>query len=112
MTFRARALTSLLVLAFAADEADSAVKPLPAFDRVMTMSAPRAIGDLELTDQNGVRKHLSDLAGAPTFVFFGFTNCADVCPVTMQKLALLKSSRAKQLAGLRVAFISVDGERD
>ena len=94
-----------------AGAAVAAAKPLPKFDRVMTMDTPRAVGDLAMTDQDGARR-ISDLAGAPTLVFFGFTNCPDVCPTTLQQLALIKSSRAKELAGLRIAFISVDGERD
>ena len=111
MTMRAHWLTAVLV-ATVATASGATPKPLPAFDRVMTMSSPRSVGDLELTDHNGARFALSDLAGAPALVFFGFTNCPDACPTTLQKLALLKSSRAKELAGVRVAFITVDGERD
>jgi protein SCO1/2 len=64
-----------------------------------------------MADQNGAAKRISDLAGAPTLVFFGFTHCPDICPTTLQQLALIKSSRP-ELTGLRIAFISVDGERD
>jgi protein SCO1/2 len=110
MTTRAMLLASLLVAS--AGIAFAATKPLPKFDRVMTMDAPRVVGDLAMTDQNGAPRRISDLAGAPTLVFFGFTNCPDVCPTTLRQLALIKSSRAKELAGLRIAFISVDGERD
>jgi protein SCO1/2 len=110
MTMRATLLASLLVAT--AGVAVAATKPLPKFDRVMTMDTPRAVGDLAMTDQNGAPRRISDLAGAPTLVFFGFTHCPDICPTMLQQLALIKSSRAKELAGLRVAFISVDGERD
>ena len=102
----------LLALLLVASTAVAATKPLPKFDRVMTMDTPRGVGDLAMTDQNGAPRRISDLAGAPTLVFFGFTHCPDICPTMLQQLALLKSSRAKELAGLRVAFISVDGERD
>ena len=110
MTMRATLLASLLVAS--ASVTLAATKPLPKFDRVMTMDTPRAVGDLAMTDQDGGPRRISDLAGAPTLVFFGFTNCPDVCPTTLRQLALIKSSRAKELAGLRIAFISVDGERD
>jgi protein SCO1/2 len=109
MTVRAALLATLLV---ASADAMAAVKPLPKFDRVMTMDTPRAVGDLAMTDQNGVAMRISDLAGAPTLVFFGFAHCPDICPTMLQQLALIKSSRGKELAGLRIAFISVDGERD
>ena len=49
----------------------AATKPLPKFDRVMTMDTPRAVGDLAMTDQNGAPRRISDLVGAPTLVFFG-----------------------------------------
>jgi protein SCO1/2 len=94
------------------DVSGTATRPLPSFDRVMTMSAPRVVGDMELTDQNGRRMRISDLAGAPTLVFFGFTSCPDACPTTLLKLGRLKAAQAKELKGLHVAFISVDGERD
>jgi len=110
MTIRALVLAALL--ATSASAMGAAPKPLPKFDRVMTMDTPRTVGDLAMTDQNGSPRRISDLAGAPTLVFFGFTNCPDICPTTLQRLALIKSTRAKELAGLRIAFISVDGERD
>ena len=102
----------VLLAAVASAAFGAAAKPLPKFDRVMTMDSPRAVGDFALTDQNGLTMHLGDLAGTPTLVFFGFTHCPDICPTMLRQLALIKSSRAKELAGLRIAFISVDGERD
>lgn len=91
---------------------EGGVKPLPAFDRVMTLAEPRAVGGLKLTDHTGAPRRLADFAGAPVLVFFGFTNCPEVCPTTLQKLALIKNSRAKELEGVRIVLVSVDGERD
>jgi protein SCO1 len=108
---RAARLAGLLA-AFAGAAVGASANPLPKFDRVMTIDTPRAVVDLAMTDQDGKARRISDLAGAPTLVFFGFTHCPDVCPTTLQKLALIKSSRAKELEGVRIAFISVDGERD
>jgi protein SCO1/2 len=110
MKMRATAMTVLLAAVAAA--AFGAAKPLPKFDRVMAVDTPRAVTDAALRDQDGKARRVSDLAGSPTLVFFGFTHCPDVCPTTLQKLALIKSSRARELEGLRIAFISVDGERD
>ena len=112
MTARGVLLVCALAGAFAGAAAAAGSKPLPNFERVMTLNAPRTLENASLTDHDGVRQRISDLAGAPTFVFFGFTHCPDVCPTTLRKLALIKASRAKELAGLRVVFISVDGERD
>jgi protein SCO1/2 len=105
---------SVLAVAVAAASAAAGArdKPLPAFERVMSLGEPRELVDVTLTDQNGKARKLSALAGKPTFVFFGFTNCPEVCPATLKKLALIQSKHAKELAGTRVVFISVDGERD
>jgi len=107
-----RAARLAMLLVASAGIASGAAKPLPKFDRVMAIDTPRAVVDLAMTDQDGKATRISDLAGAPTLVFFGFTHCPDVCPTTLQKLALIRASRAKDLGGLRIAFISVDGERD
>jgi protein SCO1 len=107
-----RAARLAMLLVASAGIAFGAAKPLPKFDRVMTIDTPRAVVDLAMTDQDGKATRIGDLAGAPTLVFFGFTHCPDVCPTTLQKLAMIKSTRAKQLEGLRIAFVSVDGERD
>ena len=105
---------SVLAVAVAAVSAAAGArdKPLPAFERVMSLAEPRVLVDVTLTDQDGKSRTLSALAGEPTFVFFGFTNCPEVCPATLKKLALIRSKHAKELSGTRVVFISVDGERD
>ena len=73
---------------------------------------PRAktIADFRLTDVRGQPFTLHDLQGKPNLVFFGFTHCPDVCPLTLAKLAQVKKSAA--LAGLQVLFVTVDPERD
>jgi protein SCO1 len=86
-------------------------QPLPALAGVMAIEA-RGVGHLAMTNQDGKPANLGDLAGAPALVFFGFTHCPEVCPATMQKLALIKRAQSRELAGLRVVLISVDGERD
>jgi protein SCO1 len=105
-------LAAVCAMAASPAQAEVAAKPLPSFDRVMALPAPRAIADLPMTDHTGAARRLRDFAGQPVLVFFGFTHCPDVCPMTIQKLALLESSRKKELAGARVVLVSVDGERD
>lgn len=112
VTGLATALTLSAATAAHAESASPALKPMPALERVMGMASPRPVTDFELTDHTGVRKRFSALAGQPTLVFFGFTNCPDICPTTMQKLAQLKAANAAELAKLQVVLISVDGERD
>jgi protein SCO1 len=69
-------------------------------------------GPFTLTDQNGRVISDRDFKGKPFVVFFGFTNCPDICPTTLFEMSeVLKrlGSDAEKTAGL---FISVDPERD
>jgi protein SCO1/2 len=84
---------------------------LPSFDGVMLQPTPKPLRDFELTDQDGRSFRFSSLRGAPALMLFGFAHCPDVCPTSLQKLALLKQSNP-ELKGVRVVMISVDAERD
>ena len=50
--------------------------------------------------------------GSATALFFGFTNCPDVCPMTLNKLTLILDELKKEKKTLKVFFISIDPERD
>lgn len=67
---------------------------------------------LSLPDQNGKVRTLADFKGKVTVVFFGFTQCPDVCPTTMAELAQIKQSLGADGERLQGVFITVDPERD
>ena len=69
-------------------------------------------GDFVLTDQFGVRTSLADFSGKVVVLFFGFTNCPDVCPTTMVDMTSVLKSLGERSASVRVVFITVDPERD
>jgi protein SCO1/2 len=71
---------------------------------------PRAVADFHLQDLSGRDFDLQRLRGHPTLLFFGFTNCPDVCPTTLATLAQIQRSRP--LPGAQVVFISIDPQRD
>jgi protein SCO1/2 len=76
---------------------------------------PRSLAEFSLVDANGTRTSPGELRGHPTLVFFGFTHCPDVCPTTLSLLEMARKQAVQQdaaLAGLRIALISVDSERD
>jgi len=50
--------------------------------------------------------------GPATALFFGFTNCPDVCPMTLNKLTLILDKLKKEKKTLKVFFISIDPKRD
>jgi protein SCO1/2 len=68
-------------------------------------------GPFTLVDAEGRPFASSKLAGRPYAIFFGFTNCPDVCPTTLARLVRLR----RQVGGdqaFQIVFISVDPERD
>jgi len=85
---------------------------VPTLERVRVVETPRAIADAEFTDEEGRAVRLHDLRGKVAFVLFGFTNCADVCPLTMERLGQLRDSGGLNSADVAYVMISVDGERD
>ena len=50
--------------------------------------------------------------GPLTAIFFGFTNCPDICPMTLNKMDIAISRLKKENKSLKLFFISVDPERD
>jgi protein SCO1/2 len=68
--------------------------------------------ELALTDADGKLRQLSDFKGKVTLVFFGYTQCPDVCPTTLAELAAVKRELGKQGDRLQGVFVSVDPQRD
>lgn len=83
----------------------------PAFRGVDITGADYAQG-WELADHNGQVRTLKDFAGKAVIVFFGYTQCPDVCPTSMQELAEVKRLLGKDGDRLQGVFITVDPERD
>ena len=69
-------------------------------------------GDFQLADHNGQQRSLKDFAGKVVVVFFGFTQCPDVCPTSMQELAEVKQILGKDGDRLQGIFVTVDPDRD
>ncbi|MFJ4775122.1 SCO family protein [Streptomyces sp. NPDC088762] len=70
--------------------------------------------ELVLTDTTGNPWNLREQTkGKPTLIYFGYTNCPDVCPLTMSNIAVAKKSLPKaDQDNLRVVFVTTDPERD
>ncbi|VFR41571.1 Cytochrome oxidase biogenesis protein Sco1/SenC/PrrC, putative copper metallochaperone [plant metagenome] len=65
-----------------------------------------------LTDTHGQTRTIADFQGKPLLVFFGFTQCPDVCPTALLRAAEVKRMLGEDGERLQVAFITVDPERD
>lgn len=74
------------------------------------MPQPRALRAFALRDTSDRVFGAAELAAQPSLLFFGFTQCPDVCPTTLAMLAQLQ--RNAQLPGLRIILVSVDPQRD
>jgi protein SCO1/2 len=75
---------------------------------------PNALPDFSLLDQSGELVNADTFRGQWDLVFFGFTNCPDICPTTLQTLASARreliDAGADELP--RIVLVSVDPERD
>jgi protein SCO1/2 len=65
-----------------------------------------------LLDQNGQSRTLADFKGKVVVLFFGYTQCPDVCPTTMAELAQVKKSLGAEGDRVQGIFVTIDPERD
>jgi protein SCO1/2 len=68
--------------------------------------------EFSLKDMNNNVITNDSFQGPLTAIFFGFTNCPDVCPMTLNKMDIILSKLKKEKKNLKLFFISVDPERD
>ncbi len=67
---------------------------------------------LDLPDLDGRRRQFSDFRGKLTIVFFGYTQCPDVCPTALAKYAALHQEAGLSPARLALVFVTLDPDRD
>jgi len=72
------------------------------------MQAP----DFTLTNQDGEKVTLGDFKGKAVFMFFGYTHCPDICPVTLANLNGAVNELGNDKDKVQVIFVTVDPERD
>jgi protein SCO1 len=68
--------------------------------------------DFQLSDPQGKPRSLADFKGKAVVVFFGYTQCPDVCPTTLAALAETMKRLGPDADRVQVLFITVDPERD
>ncbi|MDR2238917.1 MAG: SCO family protein [Zoogloeaceae bacterium] len=68
--------------------------------------------DFHLTDHNGKTVRLSDFRGKIVALFFGFTQCPDVCPTTLAAFAEVYRDLGSDADRVQVLFVTIDPERD
>lgn len=81
----------------------------------LRIDPPQVLGEFQLTDGDNLPFTRARLLGKWSFVFFGYTHCPDVCPVTMSELAKVYQLLAQRPEGansVQMLFVSVDPARD
>jgi protein SCO1/2 len=68
--------------------------------------------DFQLTDHNGKPRTLADFRGKVVVMFFGYTQCPDVCPTTLSDLAATLQKLGPDATRVQVLFVTIDPERD
>jgi len=105
-------LASSLVLALSAcDKLGLGAADKPAFMGV-DLSGAEYARNLNLSDQDGRARSLAEFKGKVVVVFFGYTQCPDVCPTTLAELAEVKRSLGADGERVQGIFVTVDPERD
>ena len=69
-------------------------------------------GDFSLTGPEGKTVSLKDFRNKVVLIYFGYTFCPDVCPITLSNLKLLMLDMGEKAEDVQVIFISIDPERD
>jgi protein SCO1/2 len=98
----------MLMLAVALAGCDSG---RPAFNNTDITGADFARG-FELTGHDGKPRSLADFKGKVVTVFFGYTQCPDVCPTTLAEMAEVMKLLGDKADKVQVLFVTVDPERD
>ena len=99
-------LSSMAVLALSACSPEK-----PTFSSIDVTGADYAKG-FTLIDHNGQSRSLSDFKGKVVVLFFGYTQCPDVCPTSMTELTEVKRLLGADADKLQGVFVTVDPARD
>jgi protein SCO1/2 len=104
-------LLALFLLAVALLLAACGEKPAVQFQNTDLTGASFA-RDFALTDHTGKPRTMADFKGKVVIMFFGYTQCPDVCPTTMAEMSAVMKALGPQADQVQVLFVTVDPERD
>ncbi|MGQ9927065.1 MAG: SCO family protein [Chloroflexaceae bacterium] len=114
MVYHLRWLSAALILVLLAGCARPAPGPAPgpSAEQGTRIEPPVQLSDFTMPSSLGRDLSLSELRGKPVVLFFGYTFCPDVCPMTLSELKRVKAELGADGPRLQVVFVSVDGARD
>ena len=102
----------LLTFVMAGVLALGACTKTPVAFKAMDITGAEYAQRLDLPDANGAMRSLADFKGKVAVVFFGYTQCPDVCPTTLAELAAVKKQLGPDGDQVVGVFVTVDPERD
>lgn len=107
------ALVSIAIGLFV-QESERSSQELPEFSSTIILPTAKPLAAFQLTDHEGRAFDQRSLLGHWNILFFGFTNCPDICPTTLQTLKNVKQrmTNAGNWGNYRVIMVSVDPQRD
>jgi protein SCO1/2 len=105
------ATAGMLALALLSAGCDKLASKPPAFQNTDLTGLDYAKG-FSLTDHNGKPRTLADFKGKVVVLFFGYTQCPDVCPTTMAEMAAVMKELGPAADEVQVLFVTLDPERD
>ena len=79
---------------------------------IEAVTPPRQVQDFTLINQESKSVSLSDFRSKLVLMFFGFTNCEDICPITLMQFKLIRQQLGADAEKVAFVFVSVDPKRD
>jgi protein SCO1/2 len=107
-----RRFAALLAAAFLAAGCDKIFSPARSPFNGVDITGADMGGEMRLTDHDGKPRTIADFRGKLVVVFFGYTQCPDVCPTTLADLAAVLKQLGPLAARVQVLFVTVDPKRD
>jgi len=104
-------ILAVCALALLLAACDKAKPPAPVFKNSDVTGLPYASG-FALLDHTGKPRTLADFKGKVVALFFGYTQCPDVCPTTMAEMAAVMKALGPAAKDVQVLFVTLDPERD
>jgi protein SCO1/2 len=90
----------------------TACSPKPEFKNIDITGSTAFGKDFSLVDPDGKARTLADFKGKVVVMFFGYTQCPDVCPTTLTEMQQVMTMLGSQSDKVQVLFVTVDPQRD
>ena len=90
----------------------AACSPKPEFKNIDITGSTAFGKDFSLVDPDGKVRTLADFKGKVVVMFFGYTQCPDICPTTLTEMQQVMTLLGPQSDKVQVLFVTVDPERD